>query len=295
MSIGTFIQESGLKDLLPDKLFLAIKFRMHMGYWMSFRNPETFNEKLQWLKLHDRRPEYSTMVDKYAVKKYVADIIGEEYIIPTLGVWERGEDIDWDMLPDRFVLKCTHDSGDLIICEDKSKLDKAATIEKLDKGLKVNYFYHGREWPYKSVPRRIIAERYIEGEGDGLAEYKFFCFDGEVKVLYVVTGRSTEDVRFDFYDPDFKHLDIKNYNYYDIVQEKSLSAPDLPKPDNLDLMRQLAEKLSKGIPHVRVDLYNAGGKIYFGEMTFYHSCGIVPFHPAEWDHTLGSWLTLPSK
>ena len=193
------------------------------------------------------------------------------------------------------MLKCTHDSGNLVICKDKSKLDKTATVEKLDRGLKTNYFYHGREWPYKSIPRQIIAEQYLEGEKGELTEYKFFCFGGEVKMLYVVTGRSTEDVRFDFYDPDFKHLDIKNYTFYDIVQERSLSAPDLRKPDNFELMIQLASKLSKGIPHVRVDFYNVSGKIYFGEMTFYHSCGIVPFHPEEWDYTLGSWLKLPTK
>lgn len=287
MSIAGLVQKSGFKNLIPDKLYLAIKFRKHFGYWMSFRNPRTFNEKLQWLKLYDRRPEYTTMVDKYAVKKYVADILGEDYVIPTYGVWERGEDIEWDKLPSRFVLKCSHDSGGLIIVKDKTELDIDSAVKILNGCLKRNYYTCGREWPYKNVPHRIIAEKYMEDESGELRDYKFFCFDGQVKALFIATERQTGNVKFDFFDAEFNHLDF--------VQEHPMSGKILPKPDNFEEMKTIASRLSQGIPHVRVDLYSIKSKIYFGEMTFCHHGGSIPFHPVEWDYIFGSWINLPSK
>lgn len=274
--------------LLSDSFFLKLQFRCIFGRRPNMANPQTFNEKLLWMKLYDHRPEYITMVDKYAVKKYVADIIGEQYIIPTIGVWDKPEDIDWDSLPDQFVLKCTHDSGGLVICKDKPKLDKNAAIEKLNASLQRDYYKVVREWQYEKVPKRIIAEKYMEDKTFGeLPDYKFFCFDGEVKALFIGTERGSGDVKFDFFDADFNHLDL--------VQIHPMSGKDLPKPEHFEKMKGLAAKLSKGYPHLRVDLYNVNGDIYFGEITLYHHGGIVPFHPEKWDYTFGSWINLPEK
>lgn len=274
--------------LLSDKTFLKLQYHCLFGKKLDLKNPKTYNEKLQWMKLYDRRPKYTMMVDKYAVKKYVADIIGNEYIIPTLGVWDRPEDIEWDKLPNQFVLKCTHDSGGLVICRDKSKLDKSLAINKLRKSLKTDYYRASREWPYKNVLRRIIAEKYMEDESVGeLPDYKFFCFDGEVKALFIGTERGTGDVKFDYFDADFNHLDL--------IQTHPMSGKVLPKPVNFEKMKELAGQLSKGLPQVRVDFYNINGAIYFGELTFFHHGGVIPFHPESWDYTFGSWIKLPEK
>lgn len=276
----------GIDGLIPDKLYLQLLYRRIFNKKLDLNNPKSFNEKLQWIKLYDRRPEYTMMVDKYAVKEYVAGKIGKKYIIPTLGIWDKPEDIEWDNLPNQFVLKCTHDSGGLVICRDKDKLDKEAAIKKLSESLKRNYYIAGREWPYKNVPRRIIAEKYMEDVSVGeLPDYKFFCFDGVVKALFIGTERGTGDVKFDFYDADFNHLDF--------VQEHPMAGKVLPKPQHFEKMKELASQLSQGIPHVRVDFYNINGDIYFGEMTFFHHGGVIPFHPEEWDYTFGSWIKLP--
>lgn len=277
-----------LSQFLPDKLYLQMLYRRDFNKKLDLENPKTYNEKLQWLKLYDHRPEYTTMVDKYAVKKYVADRIGEEYVIPTLGVWDKPDDIEWDKLPNQFVLKCTHDSGGLVICKNKLKLNKEVAMDTLRRSLKRNYYKAGREWPYKKVPRKIIAEKYMEDKSVGeLPDYKFFCFDGEVKALFIGTERGTGDVKFDYYDADFNHLDI--------VQIHPMSGKDLPKPQHFEEMKQLASKLSKGYPELRVDFYNINGRIYFGELTLFHHGGIIPFHPEAWDYTFGSWIKLPQK
>lgn len=274
-----------IDGFIPDRLYLQMVYRRLFNKKLHLKDPQTFNEKLQWMKLYDRRPEYITMVDKYAVKDYVANIIGKDYIIPTFGVWDNPEDIEWEKLPEQFVLKCTHDSGGLVICRNKSKLEKKAAMEKLRKSLKRDYYRAGREWPYKKVPRRIIAEKYMEDAKIGeLPDYKFFCFDGVVKALFIGTERGTGDVKFDYYDADFNHLDL--------VQMHPMSGKDLPKPHNFEKMKQLASELSKGLPQVRVDFYNINGEIYFGEMTFFHHGGLAPFHPESWDYTFGSWIHL---
>lgn len=274
---------------LPDKFYLEVLYWILMGKKLDLHNPKTYSEKLQWLKLYDRRPEYITMVDKVAVKDYVTRIIGDEFIIPTLGVWDKPEEIDWEKLPSQFVLKCTHDSGGLVICRDKSKLDKAAAIKKLRKCLKRNYFKIWREWPYKDVPKRIIAEKYISPEPDvkDLPDYKFFCFNGEVKALFVATDRQKpgEDVKFDFFDAEFNHLPFKQGHEHANVTPQ--------KPRNFDQMKRVASLLSKGIPHARVDLYEVGDKVLFGEVTLFHFSGMVPFRPDNWDTTFGNMLTLP--
>ena len=280
----------GLLDWVPDKPYLMLAFRANMGRWPNLKRPETYNEKLQWLKLYDRRPEYSTMVDKCAVKEYVADIIGSEYIIPTLGVWDRFEDIDFDALPERFVLKCTHDSGGLVICRNKAELDIGAAREKINKFLKRKYFRVWREWPYKNVKPRILAEAYMEDGGtQELRDYKFFAFNGEAKLLFVATERQKtgEETKFDFFDMDYTHLNIQNGHPHALIPPE--------KPEQFQLMRQLTEKLAKGIPQLRVDFYEVNGAVYFGELTLFHWSGMVPFDPPEWDRELGSWIELPKK
>ena len=275
--------------MLSDKAYLKLRFRILMGKKLNLENPQTFNEKLQWLKLYDRKNEYVKMVDKHLVKAYVADKIGEEYIIPTLGVWDSFEKIDFDSLPEKFVLKCTHDSGGLVICTDKSTFDKEKAKSKIEKCLKTNYYWHGREWAYKNVQPRIIAEQYMEDTQTGeLRDYKFFTFNGECKLLFIASERqSKEETKFDFFDMDFNHLDIRNGHP---------NAENTPqKPQNFELMKELAQKLSKGISHLRVDFYEVDGKVYFGELTFSHWSGMTKFEPEEWDFTLGSWITLPDK
>ena len=276
-----------LSRIVPDKLYIKLLFRGRMGYWPNLKNPQTYSEKLQWLKLYDRNPLYTTMVDKYAVKNYVAEKIGIKYIIPTLGVWNRPEDIDWDTLPDQFVLKCTHDSGGLVICKDKSGLDKAAAIDKLRTSLNRNYYLEKREWPYKNVPRRIIAEHYLEDEFGELRDYKFFCFNGVAKILFIATDRQrkSEETKFDFFDEQFNHLDFRNGH----------PNADIPpsKPRSFEEMKILANKLSENIPQVRVDFYEVNGKVYFGELTLFHWSGMKPFDPNEWDLRLGQMIQLP--
>lgn len=227
------------------------------------------------------------MVDKVAAKKHVKDIIGSEYIIPTLAVYENVNEIDFDLLPNQFVLKCTHDSGGIVVCSDKEKLNVEEAQKKLQKGLKRSYFYQNREWPYKNVPRRIIAEKYMVDEsGYELKDYKFFCFDGKVELLFVATDRTKmdEETKFDFYDANFNHLPFKNGH--------PNSSKPIMKPKGFEQMKHLAEKLSKGFPHLRVDLYNVNGKIYFGELTFFHFSGMESFEPAEWDLKLGEMINI---
>lgn len=280
----------GFFHSVPDDKMLKKMFKFSFGRELNLENPQTFNEKLQWLKLYDRKPIYTTMVDKYEAKKYVADIIGEEYVIPTYGVWDKFGDIDFDTLPDQFVLKCTHDSGGLAICRDKSKFDIKKAGKKINKSLKRNYYWANREWPYKDVKPRIIVEKYMVDEsGYELKDYKFFCFNGEMKLLFVAKDRGleTEETKFDFFDEDFNHLPFTNGH--------PNSKPPYFKPDNFEKMKELAEKLSKNIPQLRVDFYNINGQIYFGELTFYHWSGLMPFNPPEWDLKLGEMIKLPEK
>lgn len=249
----------GLLNWLDDERYLRIIYRATFGKRLDLQHPVTFNEKLQWLKINDRQPVYTTMVDKYEAKRYVADIIGEEYIIPLLGVWDRFEDIDFDALPDRFVLKCTHDCGSTLICRDKKQFDVRAARKMYTRLLKQNYYVRNREWPYKNVKPRIIAEEYMEDAATGdLRDYKFFTFGGRTELLYVATGRDggVENLRFDFYDADFHHLDLVSAHPNAPVQPE--------KPAQFELMKELACRLAKDVPHLRVDFYEANGKVYFG-------------------------------
>lgn len=273
---------------IPNKLYLSYIYKKRFGKSIDWKNPQTFNEKLQWLKLYDRKPEYTQMVDKYEAKKYVADRIGEEYIIPTLGIWDKFDDIDFDALPNQFVLKCTHDSGGLVICTDKSKLDIEKARAKISRSLKTNYYWHGREWPYKNVTPRIIAEKYMVDEsGYELKDYKFFCFDGSAKAMFIASDRSNpnEETKFDFYDMDFNHLPFTNGH--------PNSNHEIRCPKSFEKMKELAGALSEGIPQLRVDFYDINGQVYFGELTFSHWSGMVPFKPEKWDKLFGDWINLP--
>ncbi len=269
-----------------DELAIRIGYFLSMHKKLNLDHPQTYNEKLQWLKLHDKRDVYTKMVDKVLAKDYVQELLGDGYTFETLGVWKHFDDIDFDKLPNQFVLKCTHDSGGLIICKDKSKLNIERARKKINNCLKKNYFYATREYPYRNVVPRIIAEEYMVDEsGTELKDYKFFCFDGVPRMLFVATDRAI-DTRFDFYDSEFKHLPF--------TQGHSWADKEIKKPDNFDEMLDLAARLSVGIPHVRVDLYNIHGKIFFGEMTFFHYSGTMPIYPEEWDYKIGEWLKLPS-
>ncbi len=277
-----------LLRLIPDRIYIQMQYFYHFHRFANFKNPQTFNEKLQWLKLHDHNPLYTTLVDKYAVKKWVADKIGEQYVIPTIAVWEKAEDIDFDKLPNQFVLKVNHDSGGLVICKDKAQLDRQAAIAKLSRALENNGYWYGREWPYKNVKPRIIAEKYMEDDNQALNDYKFMVFNGKVKCSFTCTERFSKDgLKVTFYDA--------NWDIMPFERHYPRSKTPITKPLNYDEMVELAEKLSKDIPFVRVDFYSIKGKIYFGEMTFYPGSGLEEFTPQEWDKKLGDWLELSHK
>lgn len=284
-----FLAGRGLKGDVPDEEFLKRIYRFRMNRELDLENPVLYTEKLQWLKLYDHRPEYAVMVDKYAAKEFVAERIGAEYVIPLLGVWDSVEDIDFAGLPQRFVLKTTHDSGGIVICKDKDHLDIPSARRKLNWFMKREYYRCNREWPYKKVPHRVIAEPYMEDSRCGeLRDYKFFTFGGEPKVLYIAQGRGSGDETVaDFFDMNFRHLP------FTIDHDMAPVPPE--KPENFELMKAFAAKLSEGTPQLRVDFYEVDGKVYFGEMTFFHCSGMAPFHPEEWDRTFGDWVSLPPK
>lgn len=275
---------------LPDKWYLSLRYRFKMGHWINWKNPKKFTEKIQWLKLYDRKPQYTMMVDKFAVKQYVADSIGEEYIIPTIGVWTNSDEINWDSLPNQFVLKTTHGGGGggVVICKDKTAFNKESAIAKLNESLASDIYSNYREWPYKNVPKRIIAEKFMAPENSpgsaDILDYKFFCFHGEPKFLYVSDSPSHS---LQFLNTDWTLADFGRNDYHPLNK--------LPeKPNNLEEMLAIARKLSAGIPHVRVDLYNVDKHIFFGELTMYTGSGYIPFYPKEYDGKLGDLLTLPN-
>ena len=282
-------QRYGWLNFLNDKTYLKLQYKYKFRKKLNIKAPSTYNEKLQWLKLYDRKPEYHKMVDKYEVKKYVAERIGKQYVIPTLGIWDDARDIDRDKLPSQFVLKTTGGSGNqnVFICRDKSKFDWENAIKVLNKSLKDNVFWYSREWPYKGNKNRIMAEQYMEDtKTQELRDYKFFCMNGVCHALFVATGRSTyKKPFFDYFDSDYQHLDLR---------QRYQNAPIPPeKPTNFELMKKLASELSKGIPQIRVDLYEVNGNVYFGELTFF-SFGIGEFfEPEYWDKTFGDWIELP--
>ncbi len=283
-----YLNQTKLRKLLTDRLVITCQFRNVFGRKLDLKNPSTYNEKLQWAKLYDRNPQYRKLVDKFEVKEIVAKKIGKQHIIPTYGVWDSPDAIDFESLPDSFVLKSTHDSHSTIICTSKKQFDKEKAKHELGLSLKRDYFYGGREWPYKRLQPRIIAEKYmVDNTFHELRDYKFFCFNGEPKAMYIATDRYNPEkpTAFDFFDMQFTHLPIiQGHPNADTVPEK---------PANFEKMKEMARILSKGMMHVRVDFYDINGEVYFGELTFYHFSGFVPFQPESWDYTFGEWMELP--
>lgn len=278
---------------LPDRTYLKLLFRFKMGRKLDLINPKTFSEKLQWLKLYNRRSEYTKMVDKYAVKDLVAKTIGEEYIIPTLGVWNKPEDIEWDKLPNQFVLKTTHGGGStgVVICKDKTTFDKQIAISKLNASLKMDIYRLFREWPYKNVPKRIIAERYVSPAIDkmDLSDYKWYCFNGVPKYCQVIQDRTSKET-IDFFDTNWRHQEFVGLN------PKADQAVNPPiRPSHIETQVRLASLLSKSFPFSRIDLYEAENKVYFGEITFFPMSGFGSFKPNRYNDVLGQMITLPDK
>lgn len=288
-------EDLGVYNKMPDDAYLRHKFEMLMGYPLDLDNPRTFNEKLQWLKLHDRRPEYTMMVDKYLVKDYVAGVIGAKHIIPTLGVWDDPDEIDFGALPDQFVLKCNHNSGlGMRICKDKSRLDIKMVKNELRKALRQDYYLLGREWPYKDVPRKIIAEKYMDDTYvNDLRDYKIHCFGGIPMYLQVIGNRNLSNhtgnqmfYTFDWASAGWSFGDYPPYPH------------ELERPENLELMYEFAKRLSVNHTYLRVDLYEINKKVYFGELTFFPGSGLYPYngiYDQKTDLMLGDWITLSEK
>ena len=269
---------------IPDSTYLKLIYRLKVGKKLNLKDPKTYTEKLQWLKIHDRKEFYSTMVDKYEAKEYIASKIGEEYVIPTIGVWDDFDSIDFESLPEKFVLKCTHDSGGLVICKDKSKLNKKEARAKIEKSLRTNFYWVGREWPYKNVKPRIIAEKFMATDNEEcLTDYKWFCFNGEPKLLYISKDKA-EDPRTDFFDENGNLLPIR-------MRDPNSDKPPVI-PQQFEKMKQLARELSSDMVHIRVDFYLIDGKLYVGELTFYHNGGFSEVKPEEWNYKMGQMIDL---
>lgn len=283
------LQYHHLLDWMPDRPYVQLMYWVRMNRRLDLKNPKTFNEKLQWLKLYDRRPEYTILADKVLARDYIAKIVGPEYLIPLLGVWDDPDEIDFDKLPRQFVLKCNHNSGlGMCICKDKSRLDIEKVRSELRKGLKQDYYAATREYPYKNIPRKILCERYMEDSSGELMDYKLMCFNGEVKCSFVCSNRfHPEGLRVTFFDKDWQMMPF----------ERHYPKSDTPiaKPVCYDRMVSLAQTLSAGIPFVRVDFYQVSGRPYIGELTFYPGGGTEEFTPEQWDAVLGSWISLPKE
>lgn len=278
----------GLYNNMSDEDYLKRRFKLEMGTGLDLDNPKTFNEKLQWLKIHNHDPRLTTFVDKYLVRDYINSLFGSELLIPLLGVWDNPSQIDFDALPDQFVLKCNHNSGKgMVICKDKSKLNIKHTVAKLSSGLKENYYIGNREWPYKNVKRKIICEKYMTDEsGDELKDYKIHCFNGEPKIILMCSGRfSPEGLRENFYDCEWNLLPLRRP-----AHENTSETFDAPV--NLASMLSMSRIIAKGYPFMRVDFYEINQKPYFGEITLYPASGFSPFEPEIWDKTLGDWIHL---
>lgn len=272
---------------IPDKMMLKIEYKMKIGKKLNLKNPRTFNEKLQWLKLNDRKPIYTTMADKYLVREYIENKIGAEYLVPMIGIYNKVNEIPFNDLPEKFVLKCTHDSGSVVLCKNKNDIDVEAVKKKLKKRLKKNSFWWAREWPYKNIKPRIICEEYLsDGENDFLPVYKFFCFNGEPKFIQQIQNDKQENETVDYFDVE--------WNRVNMMQRFPNSEIPLEKPALLNEMLEIAKKLSQNVPFLRVDLYVINNRIYFSEHTFYSDAGYSIFEPESenWDEKLGDMIDL---
>lgn len=279
---------TGVARCLPDELYLRLVYKRATGKVLHLNPPRTFNEKLQWLKLYDRRPVYTMLADKYAVRKHIAAVLGERYLIPLLGMWEHPEDINFTALPNQFALKTNHDSGGVLLCHDKARFDVPGAIAKLNQHLHQNFFEVGREWVYQGIPRCIIAEALI-GPPDGGAplDYKLMCFNGKVRCTFVCSDRGSESgLKVTFYD--------RNWMPLPFTRHYPSSQTPIPRPSCYEEMVEIAERLSSEIPFCRIDLYEIEGRVFFGEITFFPGGGFETFNPDEWDTTLGTWMKLPT-
>lgn len=281
-----YLASHKMLNWLPDKPYLKLFYWGMIGKRLNLLNPKSFNEKLQWLKLYNHNPKYTVLVDKYEVKEYISSVFPDVKVIPTIGIWDSVDDIDFAMLPDQFVLKCTHDSGSIIICKNKDELDINKTKAELKRSLKKDMYKYGREWVYKDVKHRIIAEKYIEDDDSSdLMDYKFMCFNGIAKCCFVCSDRFTpEGLHVTFFD--------RNWKVMPFTRHYPKRENGIPKPVKYEQMLELAEKMSKGIPFVRIDFYSVKGEIIFGEYTFFPGCGFEEFTPDEWDYKLGEWIIL---
>jgi len=273
-----------LLSFVPDEPYIKLVYRIKTGKNLNLKNPQTVNEKLNWLKLHNKHEEYTELVDKLKVRKYITEKLSAEYLFPLLGEWDSFDEIDFDSLPESFVLKCNHDSGSVKIIKDKGKADKKALRKFFNGRLSMNSYNFGREYPYKNVKPKIFAEKLMKSsDGKGIRDYKFFCFDGEPKLMFVASDREN-DVRFDFFDMSFNHLDIYN------IHQNAETVPE--KPKNFERMKDLCRVLTKGMKTVRLDLYEIDAKVYFGEFTFFHGGGFYEFFPEEWNKKLGDLIDI---
>lgn len=275
-----------LLKILPDKLYLQLMYFKHFRKFINFDNPKSFNEKIQFLKLKYRSNELTEMADKYKVKQYVSQLIGNEYVIPTLGVWNTTEEINFDELPEKFVLKCNNDSGGVVICKDKQALNIEETKKFLNSRLNNNGFWYGREWPYKNIKPCIIAEKYMENNGQNeLIDYKFFCFNGQPKVVLVCSERfASNNMCKTYFDEDWNLLNIREANHRTDKEQK--------KPQSFEKMKTISQKLAKDMPFVRIDFYEIEGKLYFGEITFFPASGLEKFKPEKWNNIFGDMIDI---
>lgn len=277
-----------MAKIIPDKCYLSICYALRTKHWMHWKNPQRFNEKMQWLKIHDYKDEYAVMADKYGVKKLVADAIGEQYVIPSIGIWKHYDDIDFEKLPEQFVLKCTHDSGGVFVCKDKKKINHDELRDFFENRLRFNYFYLGREKQYRNIEPQIMAEKFIaaDSEDEALRVYKILCFGGTPRIIQAIVNDKRADEAINYYDVDWNKLELRqNYSNYDGVIER---------PKNLDKMLECAGRFSKDIPFLRVDFYETQGKMYFSEFTFRSDGGFARFIPDEWDYKLGEMIETKS-
>ena len=280
--------KSELIRKIPDPLYIRIQYLHHFGKLPNLHNPSTFNEKMQWLKIHDHNPVYTTLVDKVKVKSYIADKIGEQYVIPTIGVWDSADKIDFSSLPNQFVIKCNHDSHGVIVCRDKTKIDVKEMKAKLQKRLNSSGYYYGREWPYKNVEKRILAEEYISDGTGELIDYKVHNFNGEPKVILVCRNRfGSTGLQEDFFDTSWRLMDVKRPN--------ASHGEAIDRPEGLDLMLELSKTLSKGFPFLRTDFYYVKGRVLFGELTLYPASGYQAFIPESYDKLFGEWIDLRKR
>ena len=311
------LARKGFYDSLPDKDYVIRESAANIGYTPNIKNPVSFNDKMQWLKLYDRNPLYSKIVDKYSVRGFVEEKIGSDSLVPLVGgPWKSVEEIDIAALPNQFVLKCTHDSGGVFVCKDKATFDWNSAKGKLAAHLSKNYFYQHREWPYKKVLPLIIAEAYLHEElvsscdcnedssvsvdylqsRYGLVDYKITCFNGKARLFMIYVGVLGSEMKAEDY---FGNVYDEHFSILNLLDCLPITAPRYPKeiekPFFFEEMIEKAEKLAAGIPLVRVDFYHYGGVIKFGEMTLYPDAGMTSYKPDHWDKTLGSWLQLPER